>query len=157
MEYLHESFSINKVISEVVFDFELQVNEKWQSIITQINKTKDLFLVSDKNKIRQCIINLVSNAYKYNKKNGTITIKTSVQDNCFILDVIDTWIWISKDHIEIIFEKFWQIKNSLTRDIDGTWLWLSIVKWFVEKLWWKIEVKSELGIWSTFTLYVPIK
>ncbi len=157
MEYLHESFSINKVISEVVFDFEVQLQTKAQKFILHIENTQDLLIISDKNKVRQCIINLVSNAHKYNKPNGTITLKTSVINNQFLLEVIDTWIWISQEHLDVIFEKFWQIKNSLTRDIDGTGLGLSIVKWFVEKLWWKITVESTLWVGSTFWLYLPLE
>jgi signal transduction histidine kinase len=90
MEYLHESFSINKVISEVVFDFEVQLQTKAQKFILHIENTQDLLIISDKNKVRQCIINLVSNAHKYNKPNGTITLKTSVINNQFLLEVIDT-------------------------------------------------------------------
>jgi two-component system phosphate regulon sensor histidine kinase PhoR len=73
-----------------------------------------------------------------------------------VISIRDSGIGIEKDYFTKIFEKFWQVKSSLTRDINGTWLGLPIVKAIVEQMNGHIEVESEVWKGSKFSVHLPI-
>jgi signal transduction histidine kinase len=155
-QYDKKSFFINELIRSIVEETKPILNSKKQNLILNIDKTQDIEIFNDKNKIRQCIINLLSNAIKFTKEEWEIKVITLIQDKKVRITICDNWIWIKKEDLKIIFEKFGQIKNSLTRDIKWTWLWLPIVKWIITDLWGNIYVESEENIWSCFTITLPI-
>jgi signal transduction histidine kinase len=111
----------------------------------------------DKVKLKQAIINIIWNAVKYTKNDWLIIIKSFVKRKKLYIISKDTWIWIKKSDIPKIFSKFWQIKNSYTRDIWWTWLWLCIVQWIIDNFKWKLMVKSKVWIWSEFIMVLPFK
>lgn len=92
--------------------------------------------------------NLIDNSYKYSQNWSKINIYIS--ENKFIIK--DEWIWICKENLEHIWDRFWQWDSS-NSDINSYWLWLHIVKLLIEKNKWKIEVESNEWKWTTFTIY----
>lgn len=154
IDYVKENFLLDKLINELINNFEPLIKEKNLSI-NYINKLDELEIYNDRNKIKQCILNLISNAIKFTPKYWKIEIETKKQKNKIVISIKDNWIWIKKEDYKVIFEKFGQIKNSLTRDISWTWLWLPIVKWILKDLGWNIEVESEESKWSCFKIILP--
>lgn len=154
--YERKEFLINELIESIIEETSPLMKVKFHKAKIDISETNWLEIINDKNKIRQCIINLVSNAVKFTKESWEIKISTKILDKKIKIIISDNWIWIKKEDQKIIFEKFWQIKNSLTRDISWTWLWLPIVRWIINDLWWNIEVESEEWKWSCFTITLPI-
>jgi len=109
---------------------------------------------TDKEKIKQVIINLVDNAIKYTEGGG-IRIEISTENNNVKFSVIDTGIGIPKEHFDKLFKRFYQVESHLTRKVGGSGLGLSICKECIEKLGGKIWLKSEEGKGSTFYFTLP--
>ena len=107
--------------------------------------------------LTRVFINLISNAITYGNENGMITItldkiKNSDKIQC---KIIDDGIGISSEHINKIWNRFYQVDSSRSSDNSG--LGLSIVKWIIEEHRGTIMVESELGKGTIFTFYLPEK
>ena len=100
--------------------------------------------------------NLVTNAIKYNRPQGTVSITTSCGQGSVRVAVADTGIGIAKEDIPFIFEDFFRVKSSKTAEISGTGLGLSIVKKLVEGHHGTVTVESKQGEGTTFTVVLPI-
>lgn len=109
---------------------------------------------SDRLKIRQIFINLLSNAIKFTEE-GFITISAANTDKGVLFSIKDTGIGIKEEDIPVIFEAFRQIDGSMTRKVGGSGLGLTIVRNIVEVLHGKIEVRSQFGRGSTFSIFLP--
>ncbi|MEM7798472.1 MAG: ATP-binding protein [Chloroflexota bacterium] len=118
-----------------------------------------LIIHSDAKRIRQVLLNLLSNAAKF-AQHGTITLFVDLDLSAeghpeVILKVSDTGIGISEEFLPHLFEPFRQVDNSLTRQHTGTGLGLSITKQICELLGGSIEVESAADVGSTFTVRIP--
>ena len=109
----------------------------------------------DRESLRQAITNLVSNAIHYNRPGGTVAINTKQQGNEVVVEICDTGIGISRDDLPFIFDEFFRVKSSQTRHIPGTGLGLPIAKRIIEAHHGRIQVDSELGKGTTFTITLP--
>lgn len=114
------------------------------------------FIKADINEITRVVTNLLSNAIKYNKRNGKIFIDLNSSQNYVILKVKDTGIGMKDSERQKLFSEFYRAKNENTRGISGTGLGLSIVKRIVDSYYGIIEVDSEYGVGTTFTIKLPI-
>ncbi len=113
---------------------------------------------TDENKLKQILLNLISNAIKFTPKGSvTLTVKRTKFDDVLEYGVRDTGIGIDASHFETIFDPFRQIDGSATRKYGGTGLGLAVTKRLVELLGGKISVESELGKGSTFKFILPAK
>jgi two-component system sensor histidine kinase/response regulator len=110
---------------------------------------------ADPNDFEIILNNLVSNAVKYNRSGGSVTINIDCNDNEFMLSVEDTGIGINDEERAILFEEFSRIKNDKTRNISGSGLGLSIVKKVVELYNGTINVESIPDKGSIFTVIIP--
>lgn len=106
--------------------------------------------------VYEIIFNLMDNAIRYNKENGTVTVQTYADGNDAIVSVSDTGIGIPEDAINRIFERFYRVDKSHSRSTGGTGLGLSIVKHAVSLCKGQITVKSRPNEGSTFTVRFPI-
>ena len=110
---------------------------------------------TDKNMLSQILINLLSNAIKFTEQ-GSISLTCQRNNKELIIKVKDTGIGISEEFIEEIFEAFKQADSSVTRKYEGTGLGLSISNHFSLMLGGYLDVKSEEGKGSTFSLVLPV-
>ena len=106
--------------------------------------------------VYEIIFNLMDNAIRYNKENGTVTVQTYTDGNESIVSVTDTGIGIPEDAINRIFERFYRVDKSHSRSTGGTGLGLSIVKHAVSLCKGQISVKSRQNVGSTFTVRFPV-
>jgi signal transduction histidine kinase len=113
-------------------------------------------VMADRDKLKQVVLNLVSNAIKYNYPNGKITIRAEQDNNSWMLSVSDTGLGIPKSALPHLFEKFYRAHASESK-APGTGLGLSICKQIVSGHGGSIEVKSKLGEGTTFTIHMPLK
>ncbi len=111
----------------------------------------------DTRKLKQVIYNLLSNAVKFTPDESTVYVKVKRVSNLLEFSVTDTGIGISKEDITRLFQPFVQLESSLNRKHKGTGLGLSLVKRIVEFHGGSVEVKSELGKGSCFTVRIPYK
>lgn len=111
---------------------------------------------ADTTRIRQIVLNLVSNACKFTDE-GTIITQVRTENEKVIFSVTDSGIGIPEDQMASIFEEFTQVDASTTRKVGGTGLGLPISRYFVEMHHGEIWVESEVGKGSTFSFNIPIK
>ncbi|HPS26694.1 MAG TPA: ATP-binding protein [Bacteroidales bacterium] len=116
----------------------------------------NIYMNADANEMEIIFNNLISNAVKYNKTNGTVEIKIATDDNKVSIAVSDTGIGMSEDDIAKLFQDFSRIKNEKTKGISGSGLGLSILKRTVEDFYHgTVTVKSTPDVGSTFTVEIP--
>ena len=110
---------------------------------------------ADPNDFEIILNNLVSNAVKYNKPGGTVTVTVDCTENEFTVSVADTGIGMNGDERDMLFEEFSRIRNDKTRNISGSGLGLSIVKKVVDLYHGVINVESAPDRGSVFTVIIP--
>ena len=98
------------------------------------------------------IYNLCDNAVKYNKQNGSVTVSTGCADGKAFIKISDTGIGIPTEDTERIFERFYRVDKSRSKEIGGTGLGLSIVKHIAASTGGVISVKSKLGAGTEITV-----
>jgi signal transduction histidine kinase/CheY-like chemotaxis protein len=122
----------------------------------QVDLDDDLPVVKvDKTRIRQVILNLINNAYRFTET-GYVRLTARANAHDVFISVIDTGPGIPADKLSFIFHEFYQVDGSLNRRHGGTGLGLAISKQFVESHGGEIRVESEVGVGSTFTFTIPI-
>lgn len=128
-----------------------------QLIFEQTLATVPFQIVADEPKIMQVINNLLSNAIKFTPKGGSVALRVQPQnDDRLLIMVQDTGIGIPAEHLPRVFEKFGSHQRSGTSGEKGTGLGMTIVKRFVELHGGTIDVESEQGKGTSFTISLPI-
>jgi two-component system phosphate regulon sensor histidine kinase PhoR len=152
---LKQNFVIQDLIREV---FEsLSINMQDKNIRTMIKKGCEypITVFADKEKIRMVLLNLVENAGKYGKRNGSITASVYPTDGKHVLvEITDDGIGIEEEHLQRIFERFYRTDSARSRDKGGTGLGLAICKHIIEAHGQAIHVRStpDVGTSIGFTL-----
>jgi len=111
----------------------------------------------DAGKLHQILTNLLSNAVKFTPEGGRVTLKATGDGNDLVFTVSDTGVGIAPEEQDLVFEKFRQAANPMTREQGGTGLGLSIVRELAKLLGGDVSLHSELGRGSTFTVRVAAK
>lgn len=114
------------------------------------------YVKGDPERLRQVFLNLLENAAKFNKPQGRVTVSASSANALVRVAVEDTGIGIPAADLPRIFERFYRVDKARSRDTGGTGLGLSIVKHLVELHQGGIEVESEPGVGSRFTVSLPV-
>ena len=111
---------------------------------------------ADADKLRQVLLNLVTNAIKFTPEGGRIEVAAVPKDGSVEVSVSDTGVGIAPADQEAVFEEFRQVGTSATKQ-EGTGLGLALCRKFVELHGGKIWVQSEVGRGSTFTFTIPMR
>ena len=114
-------------------------------------------ILADEEKLEKVFHNLLSNAFKFTKEGGEISIRLTVAENKqAVISVRDTGIGIPADQLLKVFDRFYQVDSSQTREYEGSGLGMALAKEFVELHHGKISVESKEGQGSTFTVKLPL-
>lgn len=153
---LNKTFFIIQDLIREVYD-SLSIKTAEQNIKCSIKKgcEQQLNVIADKEKIRQVIINLVSNAIKYGKRNGNIVASIYNTDGKHVLvEISDDGIGIAEEHLPRIFERFYRTDRGRSRSVGGTGIGLAICKHIIEAHGQTIHVRSKPDVGTTvgFTL-----
>jgi signal transduction histidine kinase len=154
MEMHVEPVGVNEVIQGAVSTIEPTLNGAYIRIIREIGSDLPA-LNTDREKLRQIVLNLLDNAVKFTER-GEIKIAASQQNGSLKLVVSDTGIGIPKEELNKIFEEFHRGDSYGTKNYRGTGLGLAIVKQFVNLLGGEVAVESEVGKGSVFTVRLPV-
>ena len=147
-----ESIDIVKMIKSVFEMFEMRAYEKNITLTFDTDYVKPIMVNADKERIQQVISNLIVNSIKYGREKGTteVSIENLIK-NKVIVRITDNGIGIRKTHIPRLFERFYRVDNSGSRNEGGSGLGLSIVKHIIEAHDEKIYIESEFGVGSEFS------
>lgn len=147
-----EKVELSELIQTIVYNFESDFKNKGVELKVTGNKC----IVSvDRDKISQVIVNLLSNALKCTPEGGTVEIKVAGLEKDAAIIVKDNGIGIEKEDLPYIFERFYRADRSRNRNTGGSGIGLTIAKSLVEAHRGKIEVRSEPGIGTEFTVTLP--
>lgn len=116
----------------------------------------DLEFIADQERIHQLIVILLDNAFKYTPEGGNISVAASGSDKNIIFSVQDTGCGIAPENVSRIFDRFFRGDKARSRDKGGTGLGLAIAKWIIDTHKGKVEVVSEIGKGTKFTISLPI-
>ena len=114
-------------------------------------------VTADERKLKQILLNLLSNALKFTPAGGRVAVTAGRRDGIAEISVSDTGIGVAPEHQEIIFEEFRQVRSDATRSREGTGLGLALTRKYVEMHGGKIWVRSEPGKGATFTFNFPVQ
>jgi len=150
-----ENIDLHKLTEEIIDQFEGKKSEKKEIFFQVEGNTKKAIVYADWQRMYQVLTNLISNAIKYSPETGKITISFHVTKKHVITKVRDEGEGISSEHINRIFERFYRVDKSRSRERGGTGLGLAIVKHIMEGHGSKVEVESEPGKGSVFSFKLP--
>ncbi|MCX6764210.1 MAG: HAMP domain-containing sensor histidine kinase [Candidatus Nealsonbacteria bacterium] len=148
------AFNPDAIISQSIDEMRFQATQK--NLKLNFKPFESVVQIkADKERLKQVLINLISNAIKYTEK-GSIEVNTALKKGSFLITVADTGIGISSEDQSNIFQKFYRIKNKYTMDIIGTGLGLWITFEIIKRMQGKITLESIEGVGSHFTVHLPI-
>ncbi|WP_411747801.1 sensor histidine kinase, partial [Psychrobacillus psychrotolerans] len=122
----------------------------------EIISEEPVFVLGDLNRLIQITMNLLMNALTYSPEDKTVTITISQTKKCGVIRIQDEGIGIAKEEINRVFERFYRVDRARSRNSGGTGLGLAIVKHLVEAHHGLLEVDSEVGKGTVFTVSIPL-
>ena len=129
---------------------EAKVDYGNPQIEIKIDKPRDYFVNADKDKIRQVLVNLIVNAVKYGIQGGWVKIQFTDMDGSLMVEVEDNGIGIDEKHLPRLFERFYRVDESRSRELGGSGLGLAIVKHILDAHQQNIGVRSSVKSGSVF-------
>ena len=154
-ERRQQRIDLREVIQETANFVRAEVRQ--QQIRLRLDVAPDLpGVMADPIQIEQVLLNLISNAIKYNRTGGKVVVGSSVNAKSWQISVSDTGHGIPDESLPNLFQKFYRVKGMETK-VAGTGLGLSICKGIIQGHGGRIEVKSQVGVGTTFLAIIPRK
>jgi two-component system OmpR family sensor kinase len=166
-----ETVDIDRLVADVVQ--QVQVIAGDVRVLLRADQEDELSVLGDPDRLRQLVLNLVDNAIKYTPADGRVTVTVVEEEHWARIDVSDTGPGIPPEHLQpspngvpLIFERFYRADKSRARTAasnggngrgGGTGLGLAIAYWIVQAHAGRIDVQSELGRGTTFTVWLPLR
>lgn len=145
---------LKPIILNILKNYEERATEENVSLDGDL-RDDAYFVHGDRHCLNVLFDNLVVNAIKYNKPRGKVTVSGKLVEGEVVILVADTGIGISEEHKNLLFSEFFRARGHSAQDKTGTGLGLAICKKIVSEMGGTIEVQSELGIGSTFSVHLP--
>jgi PAS domain S-box-containing protein len=155
LQLSNETFDLDAVVDDVAETFSSQVNEKGLELHTAV--PEGITLYSDMRRVKQILMNLVSNAVKFTHQGRIDITAGTLPGDRLEINVADTGIGIEKQAVNKLFLPFQQVDMTPTRQYEGTGLGLYLCKHLLTLLQGDIRVTSEYGKGSTFTVVLPLR
>jgi len=159
LELIYENFDLTDLIKDVFEAHELRAKEKGTTLTFASKYDKSVKVYADKERVYQLANNLIINSINYGRKNGKTTVSFMDMGDNILVEVTDDGLGIKESDIPRIFERFYRVDKSRSRDQGGTGLGLAIVKHIIEAHGQTINVRSTPGKGTSFafTLQKAIK
>ena len=146
----YQKFELTALIKEVMESLELKADKYKIKLIFKEKYDVPTWVKADREKIRQVVVNLIDNSFKYGRENGSTAITIFSLHDQYLIEITDDGMGISEEHLPRLFERFYRTDSSRSRQIGGSGLGLSIVKHIVEAHHQTINVRSTEKLGSTF-------
>lgn len=147
-------FDIYALVMEIYYAQEMAAKTKNIKLVFR-DPYKAVYVNADKDRIRQVIVNLITNTIKYGKEGGETETRFYDIDENVLVEIADNGIGIPKEHLPRLFERFYRVDKGRSREQGGTGLGLAIVKHLLEAHGQTINVRSSEGVGSTFSFTLP--
>lgn len=156
MELNSEQHNIVSFLKSLFYSFESLASTQKLTLKFE-SQFENIPVAFDQDKMEKVFYNLLSNSFKFTPPEGMIKVSLNTIENNFVeIKIIDTGIGIPEDQVQNIFNRFYQVDNSSTREHGGTGIGLALTKELVELHKGKISVKSEVGIGTEFIINLPL-
>lgn len=149
-----EELNISELVSDTVNTMRIEAQNR-QLTLTYVPGSATDNIMADPDRIRQVIINILSNAIKYTPAHGNVTVLCGQQKSNVYVQITDTGIGIPEKDLPMLFERFYRVDKARSREMGGTGLGLAIAKEMVEAHNGSITIDSEYGKGTTVTIYLP--
>ena len=146
---------VKLIVQNIASAMLIEARGQGLTLETKLEEPLPLIL-ADRNRMEQVIANIVSNAIKYNRPGGTVTLSAFSQEDKVVIKVQDTGIGIPQEDIPRLFERFYRVDKARSRERGGTGLGLAIAKEIVEQHQGTIGVESQLDAGTTVTITLPV-
>jgi len=150
-----EDVDLSALLAELKSDVAILCQDKGLNFI--LCNSENLVVKGDRMQLRQLFLNLVDNAIRYTQKGGTITVSSRCEGQLLIISVSDTGIGIPPAEVPHIFERFYRVDKARSRTEGSSGLGLAISRYIAEVHGGRIEVESEVGVGSTFSIWLPVR
>ena len=147
--------NLGKLITSLSTDVEVLCQEKGLSF--QLGQPQNLVVKGDEARLRELFMNLLDNAIRYTPAPGTVSISLRREGQMAVVAITDTGVGIPAEDIPFIFERFYRVDKSRSRGGGGSGLGLAICRHIAEAHGGKIEVESQVGAGSTFSVWLPLQ
>ena len=154
LDFNPQTYDIVKFIEDI-FDSTVEFGKKNNINMIFDTEMEEKIISFDLNKIEKVMLNIISNAIKFNNENGEINVFIKESNDFIKIIVRNTGIGIAENKLERIFEKFGQANYRLTKISEGSGIGLSLSKSLIELHGGSIEVESEVNKWTQFTIKLP--
>lgn len=145
-----QEFDVYELTEDVFEEMEMRAQKRSVRLIFKDGANQHFRVRADKNSIRQVLVNLVHNSIKYGQEGGYVKVSFYDMESFVLVEVSDNGIGIPDAHLKYLFDRFYRVDKSRSRDAGGTGLGLSIVKHIIEAHKQTINVRSTEGQGSTF-------
>jgi len=149
-----EPFRLDKLLTEMAETFQILAEEA--DLTLEAQPLPEILVDADPRRVHELFANLLDNAVKYTPRGGRVTLSCELGDREVRVSVADTGEGIPDDEIDKIFDRFYRVDVSRSRDTGGSGLGLSIAQWIARAHLGEIEVESDMGAGSTFTVVLPL-
>ncbi|WP_156305296.1 sensor histidine kinase [Sphingobacterium endophyticum] len=146
-----EKFDLLALVKETIDDLEYKAKENKITLLFNTKGSNPIYVVADRKKIQQVLVNLIDNSIKYGNKGGQTSIKVHQLIDQVLLEITDNGQGIEEKNLSRVFERFFRADKSRSRDIGGSGLGLAIVKHIIEAHHQNVHVRSTEGIGTTFS------
>jgi len=154
IQLVPETLDIGVLAGSVIDPLRVLADEKQQELA--LRSPVPVHAVADAALLRQALMNLIHNAIKYTRNGGTIEVAVSTASRQAVIEVRDTGPGIAPEHRDRIFDRFYRVDASRSREDGGVGLGLAIARWAIEANGGRIELGSEGGCGSVFRIFLPV-
>ncbi len=155
LELAPVDFDFAQMISDLNSMFYYAAQQKGISFTLDIRGDVPSYINADDLRLRQALINVLSNAIKFTKEGG-VTFSVFCEDGMLCFDIADTGVGIKKEDVPRIFDEFAQLDSGINRNIQGTGLGLSITNNLITMMNGVVDIESEYGVGTVFSIKVPL-
>jgi heavy metal sensor kinase len=151
---LNQDVRLDTVLSQVIDDRRAAVQGK--SLELHVEDIPEVEIKGNEHLLERMLVNVMDNAIRYTPEGGKVSVNLKREHSAAHIEISDTGVGIPEDALPLIFDRFYVVDKSRSKETGGSGLGLSIVKWIAENHGAEVEVRSEVGKGTTFRIVFPL-